>query len=298
MKNKLLCKAFSSIVAYALLQFGGYTAAIADSLDDIQKRGRLIVGVKKDVVLWGSVDPSTGQLVGLEIDLAKNLAEKLGVKVELIGLLSAERIEAVEQRKVDVLIATLSDTPERNERLTLALPHYYSSGANILARKSDQFKAWDELRNRRICSRRGAFYNRPVTVEYGADIVALYGNNLLKASLSDGKCAAYLYDDTAILAMLKETQWSQQFEMPLPTIYPTPWSVALHKSEKASRFEQIVSETIIDWHRSGFLKTTQSNWGIPSSNFVVQMNAIWNKKVNSRWYCGEQVTPNTPRDCL
>jgi polar amino acid transport system substrate-binding protein len=283
---------------FSILLLGFNQPAIADTMDQIRERGRLIVGVKKDVLLWGSIDSSSGKLVGLEIDLARDLANKLNVKLELVGLFSAERMDAVELRKVDVLIATLSDTPERRERMTLAEPHYYSSGVNILTRKSEQIHSWSDLRNRRICSRRGTFYNRPITVEYGIDIVALYSNELLKAALRDGRCAAYLYDDTAILAMLQNPLWASQFEMPLATLYPTPWSVAMHKDEKSGRLEKFVSQTIVSWHRTGLLKKAQASWKIPASGFVDQMHANWNKKSGSRWYCGDKVEANTPKDCL
>ena len=271
--------------------------AQADTLDQIKARGKLVVGVKKDVLLWGFLDPQTGQIQGLEPDLAKDLATRLGVELELVGLLTAERIAAVEQRQVDVLIATLSDTPERRERMTLVEPHYYSSGVNILARKSEGFKTWSDLRNRRVCGRRGAFYNRPITVQYGADIVALYGNELPKEALRDGRCSAFLYDDTAVLALLTDAAWSNQYEMPLPTLNPTPWSVALHSSEKNGRLAQQVSGAIVDWHRSGLLKRLESKWAIPQSAFVTTMNQLWSRRTGEHWYCSGQVDTQTPKEC-
>jgi polar amino acid transport system substrate-binding protein len=296
MKNVAAKTIFFFILFIAGL--GTMGTSTADTLDDIRARGTIVIGVKKDVLLWGSVDKENGNLIGLEPDLAKDIAKSLDVKLKLVGLFSAERIEALEQRKVDVLIATLSDTPERREKVTLAEPHYYASGVNILTRKSEKIQSWDDLRNRRICARRGAFYNRPVTVEHGADIVALYSNDLLKAALRDGRCKAYLYDDTAITALLLEPEWASNFEMPLATLYPTPWSVALHKGDKGSKLEKSISDAIVRWHRSGFLKTAEANWKIPPSQFVTQMNKVWNKRVDARWYCGETLGATTPKDCL
>lgn len=269
----------------------------ADTLEQIKTRGRLVVGVKKDVLLWGHLNPATNRIEGLEPDLAKDLARRLGVEVQLVGLVTAERIGALEGRQVDVLIATLSDTPERRARLTLVEPHYYSSGVNILARKTDGFKGWADLRNRRVCGRRGAFYNRPITVEYGADIVALYGNELAKIALRDGRCSAFLYDDTAISALLIDPVWGKPFEMPLPTLYPTPWSVALPRGELGGRFEAQVSSAIIDWHRSGLIKQLEQKWGIPPSVFVSDMNALWSKRVDGAWFCGASVDAKTPKVC-
>lgn len=285
-------------VLISLLVMHSFSYAQTDLLDQIKARGELIVGVKKDVLLWGFLNPQTNQIEGLEPDLAKNLADRLGVKLRMVGVLTAERISAVESRRVDVLIATLSDTPERQKLMNLVAPHYYSSGVNILARKTEQYKNWADLRNRRVCGRRGAFYNRSITVEYGADIVALYGNELAKAALRDGRCSAYLYDDTAISALLVDPAWGAQFEMPLPTLNPTPWSVALHKDQAGGRLDALVSSAIVDWHRSGTLKQLEKKWGIPDSAFVKQMNATWNRKTDGRFVCGDAMAKTTPKECF
>jgi polar amino acid transport system substrate-binding protein len=290
--SRQLCAVFM-LALMALASLPTY----ADTLDQIKARGKLVVGVKKDVLLWGYMNPQTNRIEGFEPDLAKDLATRLGVQLELVGLLTAERISAVESRQVDVLIATLSDTPERRARLNLVEPHYYSSGVNIVARKAEGFKAWSDLRNRRVCGRRGAFYNRPIAVEYGADIVALYGNELAKTALRDGRCSAFLFDDTSITALLTDPLWSNQFGMPLPTLYPTPWSVALHATEAGGKLEALVSSAIIDWHRSGSLKQLERKWAIPPAAFVSGMNTIWNQRTDGRWFCGDKLDTKTPKEC-
>lgn len=295
MIGKVVSLVLQGFVCLAMLVCA--TATLADTLDDIKARGRLVVGVKKDVKLWGYADPATGKLEGLEPDLAADLAKSLGVTLELVGLLTSERIDALESRRVDVLIATLSDTPERQARLNMVEPHYYSAGANVIARKSQRFLHWTDLRNRRVCGRRGAFYNRLITLAYGADIVALYSNELSKVALRDGRCAAYLYDDTVIVAMLKEPLWQVDFEMPLTSLYPTPWSVALNRADKGSKLEAAVSNVIVGWHRTGALKRAEAQWGIPPTEFVKSMNERWSLPAGAVGFCGDSVTATTPKAC-
>ncbi|MFC5498079.1 transporter substrate-binding domain-containing protein [Caenimonas terrae] len=272
--------------------------AQATSLADIIRRGKLVVGVKKDVPLWGQLDPASGRIVGLEPDLAQLVAADLGVALELVGVLTAERVDAVTSGRVDMLIATLSDTPERRKQMDLVLPHYYSSGVNLLARKSENFRDWADLRNRRICGRRGAFYNRPVTVTYGADIVPLYSNEWANAALREGRCAALLYDDTAIAAMLQDPRWATDFAMPLKTIFSAPWAIALAPAERGGELEQRVSRLVASWHRSGKLRQLEQAWHIPQTKFLADMNSVWNRKEGSAWFCGDQATPRTPPECL
>lgn len=272
--------------------------AWAGSLEQIRQRGTLVVGVKEDVPLWGHKDSVSGKVTGLEPDLARSIADNLGVKLELVGVQTAGRVDAVTSGRVDVLIATLSDTPERQKQMTLVAPHYYSSGVNVLARKSENFKEWKDLRYRKICGRRGAFYNRLITVTYGVDIVALYSNAKSQSALRDGRCAALLYDDTGIIAMLDSPEWSRDFVMPLTTILPNPWSIALAPAERGGELDKAISRMIITWHRSGYLRKLEKKWSIPSTQFVEEMHQRWSKKVLGKWYCGEEITANTPKECL
>lgn len=285
--------------AWLVTGFGSAAhAGSRDTLAEIRQRGVLVVGVKRDVPLWGQLDPRTGRLVGLEPDLAADLADRLGVRLELVGLLTAEREPAVEQRQVDLLLATLSDTAERRTRMTLVRPHYYASGVNVLSRRSARFRAWSDLRNRRVCGRRGAFYNRPITVSSGMDVVALFDNQLSIAALREGRCEGLLYDDTSIVAMLQDSAWSREFEMPLPTLFVTPWSLAIHKEEAGSAFEAFLSQAVIDWHRRGQVADLERQWGIPVSAFSARMRTVWRQRSEQGWFCGERLTVNTPAECL
>ena len=273
--------------------------APADALDDIQARGTLVVGVKQDVPPWGMPDPQRrGHVIGLEPDLAADLARRLGVKLRLVVLLTSERLQALESGRVDVLIAFLADTPERRRQMTLVLPHYFASGVSVLARRTFGFRRWEDLRQRRVCGRQGAFYNRALTVGYGMDIVALYSNGVALPALRDGRCDALLYDDTAIAIMLKEPRWSGDFEMALPPLYVAPWSIALHRAEAGGRLEARVSQALVDWHRSGLLLALERRWGIPPTAHSARMHALWSRRTQEGWYCGESVTAQTPPECL
>jgi len=134
-------------------------------------------------------------------------------------------------------------------------------------------------------------------VDYGADIIGLYSNELATAALRDGRCAGFLYDDTGIITLLKDALWSRHYEMPLPTLYVTPWSIALHRQERDGRFAAVVSEAIIDWHRSGLIVELERKWGIPVSAYTARMNVIWNQRKEGGFFCGERITPATPESC-
>jgi polar amino acid transport system substrate-binding protein len=267
-------------------------------LQAIQQRGVLVVGVKKDVPLWGLLNPATGDLEGLEVDLAKDLASQLGVKLQLEGVLTANRLGWLESRRVDVLIATVANTPERHSQMTMVSPNYHASGTSVVARKSLNFRDWSDLRNRRICSRRNAYFNRPVSVKYGADIVALYSANHALQALRDGRCAGFLYGDTQISALLSDPAYKDRYEMALPPINLTPWAVVIHRLDKGTDLEAAVSKALVQWFRDGLISRLQQKWGLRTPTFTREREALWQRKDGGRPYCGEVVGPQTPQECL
>lgn len=267
-------------------------------LQTIKKRGVLVVGVKKDVPLWGMLNPTTQQLEGLEVDLARDMAKRLGLKLELVGLLTAERLDWLETRRVDMLIATVANTPERRSQMTFVLPHYHASGTSVVARKSEGFSDWSDLRNRRICSRRDAYFNRPVAVKYGADIVALYSASHALQALRDGRCAGFLYGDTQISALLADPLYKDRYDMALPPINLTPWAVVIHRLDKGSDLEAAASKVLVQWFRQGLISRLQKQWGLHTPAFTRDREKLWQRTESGTPYCGEQVGPQTPEDCL
>ena len=182
--------------------------AKADVLDDVKKRGTLVVGVKADYKPFGFRDPS-GAIIGLEPDLAADVAKKLGVKLELVPVVSANRMEFLQQGKIDLMIATMSDTPERRKTVDIIDPDYYASGTNVLAKKSEGRTSWDQLTGKKVCLIQGSFYNKELQEKYGIEGVAFPGTAEAYTALRNGNCVAFAYDDTAIVGEMLKPEWGE-----------------------------------------------------------------------------------------
>src|SRR3546814_12709258 len=89
-------------------------AATAYALAYIRKRGKLIVGVKSDQPPYGFLG-SDGQIAGLEPDLARDVAAVLGVQLELVPVVSSNRMQFLDQGRIDLVIATMAATDERRD---------------------------------------------------------------------------------------------------------------------------------------------------------------------------------------
>src|SRR3546814_10825024 len=96
----------------------------ADRLGAIRERGVLIAGVKEDYAPFGFRD-ATGALVGYDVDVARALAEAIGVTLRPVPVTSANRLQALERGEVDILVATLGDTRSRRAPVTIVRPQRY-----------------------------------------------------------------------------------------------------------------------------------------------------------------------------
>ncbi|MBB3007961.1 ABC-type amino acid transport substrate-binding protein [Cupriavidus alkaliphilus] len=87
-------------------------AAWADAtLDRIKQRGKVPIGVLVGGSLFGSIDPVTQQPVGWNPELARDLARRLGVEAELVPVQPSNRVQFLQQGKVDLLIASMEYNP-------------------------------------------------------------------------------------------------------------------------------------------------------------------------------------------
>ena len=108
--------------------------AHADQLDDIRKKGELVVGVLGTDEPNSFVDPKTREIVGYEVDLAKAVAQKLGVKLKLKQLAVAARIPELQQGHVDLLAASLTHNKEREAVIDFSLTTFVT-GQKVLVKK-------------------------------------------------------------------------------------------------------------------------------------------------------------------
>jgi len=238
-----------------------------DVWNKVMKRGKVVIGVKADYKPWGYRNTS-GDIVGMEIDMAKDVAAAMNVKLELVPVQSSNRMQFLEQGKIDMMIATMSDRVDRRKIVGITQPNYYTSGTNIMSPKALGLKSWEDLRGKPVCGKQGAFYNKIVADRYGAKITAFTGNAEAKQALRDKKCIAWVYDDSSIMSDLSSGNWND-FEMPLASEDDNPWGLAVPLEELSCVFGNFMTGMTYNWHQSGRLIQLEKKHGIQATNYLV-----------------------------
>jgi polar amino acid transport system substrate-binding protein len=264
-----------SRLAAGLAVAAGLVAAPAhaqDTMEKIKQRGTIVVGVKNDYKPWGYLDPS-GKIVGMEIDLVNDIAAKLGVKVEMIPVIAANRMEFLNQGRIDLVLATMGDTAERRKVVGMVEPNYYAGGTNVLAPKSANLKQWSDLKGRKVCAVQGAYYNRRVTQLYSPELVVFPAVPEGLNALLGGNCVAFLFDNTLIESTLAggDPKWSG-YEMPLPTEDPQLWAMGIRLADMNAPYGEFLKKLSVEWHKSGKLLELEKKWGIKENPYLKEMN--------------------------
>ena len=114
------------------------------TIEQVIKRGVLKVGMST-FVPWAMKD-KTGKLIGFEIDVATQLAEDMGVKIEFIPTKWAGIIPALLTGKFDVIIGGMSIRPDRNLKVNFSIPYDYA-GQSLVANKklADGFTSLEDF---------------------------------------------------------------------------------------------------------------------------------------------------------
>jgi polar amino acid transport system substrate-binding protein len=122
--------------------------AMADRLQDILSRGKLIVGTGVGNPPWHFKDEQ-GNMVGFDVDTAKIIAKGLfgdDSKIEFVTQASDARIPNIVTDKVDVTCQFMTVTAERAQQVNFTIP-YYREGVGLLLAAGGKHKTYDELKS-------------------------------------------------------------------------------------------------------------------------------------------------------
>src|ERR1700687_1753381 len=158
MKRTLL-----GIAIAAMTMMGVAQSVSADALDDIKKSGKIRIAVDLGVPPYGMTDDKM-QPTGSDIETAKALARDWGLEVEHVPTTGASRIPALQTGKADLVISTLSVTPERAKVIDFS-KGYAVLRTVIAAPKSVPLKSMADLDGKTVGTVRGTTHDTQLTKE-------------------------------------------------------------------------------------------------------------------------------------
>jgi len=247
---------FSRRLLVASLSLLALGAQAQTALDAITKSKTIKVAIPTDYPPYGFVGPDMAPQ-GLDVAVAQLIAAKLGVKVELVPVTSANRIPYLQTKKADLVISTLGKNPEREKVINFSAAYapFYQA---VFAPKSLPIKGWSDLAGKTVAVTRGAMEDQelakvaPPTLEYKR----FEDNNATIAAFAAGQ-TQLLATSAAVAGNLMQRNPGLNVEYKL-LLKDSPCFVGVAKGEDALLAR--VNEIIASAKAAGELEALSKKW--------------------------------------
>ncbi|MFB6804967.1 transporter substrate-binding domain-containing protein [Peribacillus butanolivorans] len=203
-----------------------------DVLTQVKDKDKIVFGVKNDTRLFGLKNPSTGEVEGFDIDIAKALAaEILGdeKKVEFKEVTSKTRMALLNNGDIDAIVATMTITEDRKKEVDFT-DVYFDAGQSLLVKKGSDIKGIDSLKGKKVLAVKGSTSAINIR-EKAPDAQVLEFENYSEAfaALKSGQGDALTTDDSILYGMADE---DPNYELVGGTFTDEPYGIAVKKGNE------------------------------------------------------------------
>lgn len=227
-----------------------------NAFNTIQKRGKLIIGVKDNLPPLGFRDRS-GNLSGLEIDIARELAKELNLQIELVPLKNRDRLAALQTNQVDLAIAQITLTNNRSRLIDFSLPYYTDSiiaiaKRGITSQDLRQQSAIGVLKNSAAIAAIQSQFPKATIIGVNS-----YADGL--GALQLNKLKAFVGDRTSLTQWLKDHPDYEIIGKPLAV---HSLAIALPRGLQYLNLRDRVFDVVEKWRKNGWLEERANYWGL------------------------------------
>lgn len=201
------------------------------TMAELQAAGKIVVGTKFDQPLFGVRGPD-GSTVGFDVEIAKIIADELGVEVEFVEAVSANREPFIQAGTVDIVVATYTINDTRKNVVDFAGP-YYMAGQSILVLESNNTIQSDaDLVGVDVCTVSGSTPEGKLK-EIGANVVPFGTYAECLEPLRNGTVQA-ISTDNVILAGFADSN-PGEFKLAGTPFTDEPYGIGLAKGDTEFR---------------------------------------------------------------
>ncbi|KXG10801.1 glutamate ABC transporter substrate-binding protein [Anoxybacillus rupiensis] len=235
------------------------TESAQSTLDKIKERGKLVVGVKYDLNLFGLKNPETGEVEGFDIDIAKGLAKKIlgdENKIELKEVTSKTRIPMLNNGEIDAIIATMTITEDRKKEVDFS-DVYFMAGQSLLVKKNSKINGIKDIKKGvTVLTAKGSTSAQNIRAK-APEATVLEFENYAEAftALKAGQGDALTTDNALLFGMAKQ---DPNFRVVDETFSEEPYGIAVRKGDK--EFVDLINEYLREIKENGEYDKIYEKW--------------------------------------
>ncbi len=183
----------------------------AEAVDQLANDGRLVAGVSADSYLLASRNPFSGRIEGFDIDVARRIADELGVDLELRVITAADRIPLLVDEEIDIVVRAMTINCERWEDIAFSSV-YYQAGQKVLLRDdlAADYSRPADLADLRVCAPNGTTSLDRIREESPeAEIVPADTHTGCLVRFQQGDVDAITGDDTVLAGLAAQDPYAE-----------------------------------------------------------------------------------------
>jgi polar amino acid transport system substrate-binding protein len=234
--------------------------ALADKLDDVKARGRLLVGTSDTSPPFSS--KQNGKVVGYDVDLAARVAQRLALPMETISIVNADRIPALQQDRVDLVASGITRAENRKKDIGFSLA-YLISPHKVLIRKDAGITTVGQMAGRKLALVKSASVDADLMKAVPTlQIVHYEDYATCFNALRDKEVAGFLADEVLLASFAQKGGAPADYTFIPDYDLPRTAGFAIKKDEP--RFTQFVDQVLLDLEKSGEAEKIFDAWFAPT----------------------------------
>jgi cystine transport system substrate-binding protein len=238
-------------------------AHAADLLDTVKARGTLRIALEGTYPPFNFKDARSGALAGYDVDVAKLVAAKLGVKPEFVTTEWSAILAGLGAGKYDVIVSQVGITPKRQEAFDFSEPYTYS-GPQLIVRRNERndYKSLNDLKGRKVGVGQGSVFEQQARAVAGIEVKSYPAAPENLQDLAFGRIDAALNDSLMVAYLLKNSQLPIRAGARVGEV--ERMGVAFRKGNP--KFHAAVDQAIAAIRADGSLKAASVKWfGVDAS---------------------------------
>ncbi|MBY4206338.1 glutamate ABC transporter substrate-binding protein [Rhodococcus fascians] len=202
------------------------------TIDALRAKGRLVVGLDTGSNLFSFRDPMTGQLVGFDVDIAREISRDLfgdPNRLDFRILTSAQRLEALQDSTVDIVVKTMTITCARRKDVQFSTV-YFQAQHRVLVVQGSGIRGVGDLAGKRVCAVEGTTSLRRLQrVQPAATVVTVPMWSDCLVVLQQRQVDAISTDDAILAGLAAQDPY---LEIVGDSLSPEPYGVGINKKNE------------------------------------------------------------------
>jgi glutamate transport system substrate-binding protein len=223
--------------------------AAGTTMAALQAKGKIVVGTKFDQNGFGLKNPTSGEVEGFDVEIAKLVAqaifggtvEDVKSKIEFKEAVSKNREPFIQDGTVDIVVATYTINDARKQVVDFAGP-YFEAEQDILVKADDTtIKSVTDLDGKKVCTAKGSTSEKNVRAKAPrADVVLFDTYALCVEALADGRVVAVTTDNAILQGFVKSS--NSAYKLVGVPFSEEPYGIGLKKGDDA--FRDFLNDTL------------------------------------------------------